>query len=741
MNNSMTIIDKIDGVISKPNPVVDKNMETLQKEIEISLMRESFDGIGLLRMTGSYKLAYDLATVLVNELTEPLPVSMLACEIGKLTLSRHDKPAMAVKEIKRRHFYTGYTLLNCARKLGIVEFSLIKTPKGQQRIVKPKDIAFLIMLSFDVPVVMADSYVKNASFVEPEDYRSFYHPYAHGFIHGAHPTVRKYTSKKNCPLLYKLINTQMKIAYTLNHKILDVASQCKDDELFTRSAQKLSDEQRESKSRRDREIFDEANRIAERGEGTPFWLYSYLDYRSRFYYCSSYLSPQGSEFAKSLMKFHHKVALGEKGYWALLVNASNAYGHDKAPLEDRYAFAKHMMKDWMAIANDPIANKGWQEASDPFCFLAAILEIKEANEFDGPIEEFESNLMVGWDCTNSGLQILSALSRSRNGADQCNLTDSSKRSDFYLFVADKVWEDVVKNPTEDDVLFANQVMKEKKQIAIKIYDAVKDGDEEAEKQGRKELDQFSKDRADNIEFASMVLWGQEAVHLMRRDLVKRGSMAYFYDCGPRTMANQLLKDFGHDPRFDWLNFDSSWWLASRIHKVCVKNMPQITAVMELFKELARRAAKKHKDFEIKAPVTNFIMKQWKQQDDIASIKVPLNSRRIEVNVWLGKKNEINGKDAIKAAAANVTHMFDATLMYNILMIANYPLSLVHDCYYAHAGNAYQLLHDSRKAFKELFEEDHLKNICEQHGAMDLYDALDLGDWSSEEILNNEYAIS
>ena len=727
-------------MVNSKNKVVDKNLDTLQRDIEIHLMKSLLSTATFLRSVGSYDLALALATVLVNKLIRPTMFVEMAVSIGQLVCSKYDTPNLSARQVRNRHFDTGAMLLVVAKNIGIIDLKKSQAGKGKRaaHLVIPKDLNYLIMLSFHVKVGVDDDYVQRPSLTEPSDYESFYHPYAAGFIHRAHPEVRKYTNVNNCGLLYRLVNAQMKIPYAINTEVLEVLRASRKDDIFTKESQNLNEEQRSSIEFRDSRIFEEADRIGNK----PFWLYSYLDYRSRLYYCSSYLSPQSTSFSKALIKFSDKVALGEKGYRNFLINASNTYGHDKAPMEDRFIFANHMMDEWMAIANDPINNKEWQSVDDPFNFLAAILEIKAANEFDGPIEEFESNLMVGWDCTNSGLQILSALTRDRVGASQCNLLDTNKRSDFYMFVADKVWADAILSPNEHQVKFSKNKMSVLRDLNRDIYNAVVDKDEDAEERARAAAKAFLEGNKEELEMASRIFWGQDHIYAKRRSIVKRGCLSYFYDCGARSISQQIVSDFESDPLFEGLSRSHAMWVGQKIFKVCQEEMPAITKVMEAFKEMSRRAANKNKDFEIILPLTHFKMKQWKQVNEIVDKKVNLGrNKSMCVSVALGKLNKIEIGKAVKAAPANVTHAFDATLLYSILNIANYQLSLVHDCYFAHAGNADKLLDDSRQAFKELFEEDHLKSICKQNDAMDLYDDLILGDWSSDEMVNNQYAIS
>ena len=187
----------------------------------------------------------------------------IASSIGRLICSKYDSPDLSVRKIRSRHFDTGALLLIIAKKIGIISLkkSVAKGGKHASHLVVPKDLNYLIMLSFHVKVGIDDDYVQRPSLTEPSDYESFYHPYAAGFIHRAHPDVRKYTNNNNCGLLYRLVNQQMKIPYAINTEVLEVLKASRKDNIFTQETQNLDEEQRASIDFRDSRIFEEATRI------------------------------------------------------------------------------------------------------------------------------------------------------------------------------------------------------------------------------------------------------------------------------------------------------------------------------------------------------------------------------------------------------------------------------------------------------------------------------------------------
>ncbi len=714
--------------------VMDRNLKTLERAIVLKVMKSSAN-VNVLRTISSYDLAYNLASSLVNGLHSPVPMAMLAMGLGRSVLAPFESVEMDMKARRVRQFHVGALLLEVAFDLNIIR---VERPKGKNTMlmVFPKDFEYLFLLNFHVKVEYDESYVQTAALEMPGDYTSFYHPYAHGFVHGAHSDVKKITHPDNCPLLYKLVNAQMKIPYSVNTKVRNILKECQEDELFTRSKDTLSMKQRESLEHRDIEIFKEADRIGD----NPFWLYSYLDYRSRFYYCSSYLTPQGTSLAKSLIKFGDKVKLGPTGMWSLMVNAANVFGYDKAALTERFDFAEDNLSVWMEIASNPVEDKRWQTADDPTNFLAAILEIKDALD-SGNVEEFESNLMVGWDCSISGLQILSAIARDRVGAAQCNLLDTKERSDFYIFVADACWKSVNTDQSKADIKFMKSISAKLDAFRDDIFAAYGKENKVAIEQAKAKSKEFNVKHKEDIGKAAAIFWGQPHIAAKRRSVVKKGCLSYFYSCGARTMSEDIRTTFETEAGFEGLNLFYANWLGNQVFASCQKEMPTTTALMKLFQELAQRSSEKKKDFGFVAPVTGFTMKQFYREREFAQVAFTAKRTKHTCKLFTGNLDKIAAGKAKKGVAANITHTFDASLLYKILTVADYPVSLVHDCYFAHAGNAGQLLRDSRVAFSELFKADWLKDICKQHDSMDLYEAFPMGDWKSTEMLNNDYCIS
>lgn len=166
------------------------------------------------------------------------------------------------------------------------------------------------------------------------------------------------------------------------------------------------------------------------------WFTPFLDYRGRFYYSQSYLSPQGDDISKGLLEFSEAKAILPEDLDVLKINIANLWGNDKVSYTNRLSWFD---ETWVLdMAKDPLENFGWTEADKPWQFLAAILDYK------GVIEGNPSRLPVWIDGTCNGLQHYAALLRDPSTAQEVNLMESEVPSDIYSRVAE-IAKDLIDN--------------------------------------------------------------------------------------------------------------------------------------------------------------------------------------------------------------------------------------------------------------------------------------------------------
>tara|TARA_B100000212_G_scaffold305402_1_gene253361 strand:+ start:167 stop:2515 length:2349 start_codon:yes stop_codon:yes gene_type:complete len=171
-------------------------------------------------------------------------------------------------------------------------------------------------------------------------------------------------------------------------------------------------------------------------EGKDFYIPWSFDYRGRAYPIPSFLTPQDTDFGKSLLRFSEESKITEEGIRWLAFQVATTYGLDKATMEERLAWVdKPENKELIIrVATSPLNNIGdWEAADEPFQFLAACHEyylvVIAGKKTTG--------LPVATDATCSGLQILAGLARDKSTACLVNVMPSDKPQDAYQVIADK----------------------------------------------------------------------------------------------------------------------------------------------------------------------------------------------------------------------------------------------------------------------------------------------------------------
>ena len=158
-----------------------------------------------------------------------------------------------------------------------------------------------------------------------------------------------------------------------------------------------------------------------------------FDYRGRAYPIPAFLTPQDTDFGKSLIRFADESYMTSRGEEWLAFQVATTYGLDKATWNERQRWAFDNFTLIKRVALDPIGNIGdWEGAEEPWQFLAACEEfyhcvINKDREHTG--------LLVACDATCSGLQILAGLAMDKSTAELVNVLPSDRPQDAYKTVA------------------------------------------------------------------------------------------------------------------------------------------------------------------------------------------------------------------------------------------------------------------------------------------------------------------
>jgi len=171
-----------------------------------------------------------------------------------------------------------------------------------------------------------------------------------------------------------------------------------------------------------------------------------FDYRGRAYPIPAFLTPQDTDFGKSLIRFADEATLTKDACDWLAFQCATTYGLDKSTMTERLEWARQNEPLIEKVAKDPIGSvPDWEAAEEPWQFLAACDEYYHCVILK---DKLCTGLPVATDATCSGLQILAGLARDKKTAQLVNVLPSERPQDAYQVVAEVAkWNcpDSVKN--------------------------------------------------------------------------------------------------------------------------------------------------------------------------------------------------------------------------------------------------------------------------------------------------------
>ena len=173
--------------------------------------------------------------------------------------------------------------------------------------------------------------------------------------------------------------------------------------------------------------------VAKFKDRDKFYIPWSFDYRGRAYPIPAFLTPQDTDFGKSLLMFADGSYMTPEAEDWLAFQVATTYGLDKAPMAERLEWVKNNTHLISCVASDPILHiHEWEAADEPWQFLAACDEYYHCVL---KCDRHFTRAMIATDATCSGLQILAGLARDKNTAKLVNVLPSDKPQDAYAVVA------------------------------------------------------------------------------------------------------------------------------------------------------------------------------------------------------------------------------------------------------------------------------------------------------------------
>lgn len=181
-----------------------------------------------------------------------------------------------------------------------------------------------------------------------------------------------------------------------------------------------------------------------------------LDFRGRVYPLASYLTPQGDDLSRSLLRFAEGKPVDEAGGRWLAIHGANMMGVtpegekvSRMTLDQRVAWVIANRERIFEVADSPFDTAWWVRADNPLQFFAFAVEWAAYLRATEQGEDYASSLPVYMDGTANGLQHFAALLRDPTSASAVNLVPNGCPQDIYQQVADAILKRLTTDATTD----------------------------------------------------------------------------------------------------------------------------------------------------------------------------------------------------------------------------------------------------------------------------------------------------
>jgi len=451
-----------------------------------------------------------------------------------------------------------------------------------------------------------------------------------------------------------------------------------------------------------------------------------LDFRGRIY-AVPHLNPQGSDYAKALLRFSNGKPLGEEGWKWLAIHGANVAGFDKASLEDRVNWVLDNEDEILAIAADPYTNQGWTgtigavDIDKPWQFLAFCFEWKGYCEHG---ESFVSKLPVAMDGSCSGIQHFSAMLRDEIGGAAVNLVPRDLPADVYQLVANKVVEKCNRDIIEGtlDELRHNE-----------------DGTP------------YVKEGTKNIA-AQWLSFG------ITRKVTKRSVMTLAYGSKEYGFKEQLMEDIlrpaKHSAKafpFSGDGYQAAQYMAKAIWQSVNEVLVKAGEAMRWLQGAASLAASEELPVRWTTAVGFPVMQAYPDLEK-RKVKTAISGKLVYLTMYKEKDN-LDRRKQSQGISPNFVHSCDAAHMMLTVVRAKQMginnFAMIHDSFGSTAGDVEQLYHTVREAFVEMYHEipviesfrdEILQQLSDKNKAK-LEDLPERGSLDISQLVNSRYAFA
>ena len=415
------------------------------------------------------------------------------------------------------------------------------------------------------------------------------------------------------------------------------------------------------KNRPNRIRIERTLQLAEDLAGRTIYQAYHQDHRGRIYTGNKYVTHQGPDAEKALIRFEEQQPVGDEAFEWMLKAAAGHYGMSRNSWSERLAWGRQHLEQMVAAAEDPLGRlELWRSAKDPWQFLQMARSIRDVR-----LHGLGSGVPVRLDQTTSGCGILSALIRDREVGRLCNLWGQTPR-DLYTVVAEAVTKSLLEDlqtPGMD-----NEAVKAR---------------------------------------ALAELWLEMGIS---RGLVKGPVLATPYGGSYMSLTDSLVDaldvHLGYVPieEFAYRVAVPSRYLASHVWRHLKDQVQTCVEVKAWLRRVCKIVLGKGHPLEWSTAM-GFPMRLADREPKSTEIRTLLFGKRIHLNIADQPVDApLSATMANKGIGANFVHGFDAAFLTQVVYEGagmGLPMLVNHDCFGtmpANAGTLHRLLHDNLRDF-------------------------------------------
>lgn len=396
-----------------------------------------------------------------------------------------------------------------------------------------------------------------------------------------------------------------------------------------------------------------------------------LDFRGRMYPIPQDLHPQGRDLARGLLTFAEgKPVEGEAVGW-LAIHLANVWGNDKVSFDERIAWVFKKERTWRSVAKDPMRNRQWAEADEPWQALAATLEwVRLLDEGEGMV----SSLPIRVDGTCNGLQHLSAMVRDEVGGAAVNLVPGDRPRDIYAEVAE------ILQHAEEAIARAGGEEGDKAQWWLDLL-------------GEKIPRSFTKRQVMIMPYGG----SRDAYFEYTREWLDENAKETWkaLEDTDRERAGKLL---GHIVKHLWTSVTGK--------------VRGAVATMEWLQKCAKLAAEGNQPVYWVTP-SGFVVRHFYGKMKVRTVETKIDGTRFQLRETIRTK-DLDTQEQLKGIPPNYVHSMDASALAIAVVKAQAAgvssLTAIHDAYGTVAADMPSLHRLLREAFVEVYRHDVLADF-------------------------------